>query len=283
MAPLDKTDRFVPTDFLRFTLPATDEGHVRIDLTVSPGWSPSSHKWVLHLLTESKAAEAGFLNVAFIPATTAQVLRAAWRHLWTVEPYTPSSYHALRGYRIFGSPVAVMTGGFLILAAAVVLILMKKEKKLPALILVLLAGTMMWQLRFSADLLRFTHEHLTGYAKGNYDEAGSVYQIADIVRKAVKTTGMREEDSTVFICRDGTNYKEKILRYRSYPIRVSSQDKDAATASYALVTDRKDWSLETKIVGGTSVQTIRCGALVRIARKLADFSDGSILFALQAP
>lgn len=280
LAPLDADGGFVPTDFLRFTLPAADEADVLIDLTVSPGWSPAPHKWILHILTGRKDAEAGFLQMEFLPASPFATVKALFSHFFTVEPYTPSSYHALRGYRVFGTPTAPILGVVMLIAAAIAIVAAKKERKLPTLVMVLLAGCAFWQLRFSIDLLRFTHEHLTGYAAGLYDEAGSVYQAADIIREAVKTAKIKEEAATVYVCRDGTNYQEKILRYMSYPIRISSQEKDAATAAFVLVTDKKSWTLGTRTTGTSSVQTLNCGAVTSDAKKLTDFPDGSILFSI---
>jgi hypothetical protein len=45
MVPLDAKGNFVPTDFIRFTLPATELGTAEVDLTLSPGWTPGNKKW----------------------------------------------------------------------------------------------------------------------------------------------------------------------------------------------------------------------------------------------
>lgn len=274
MVPLEKNDLFVPTDFLRFTLPQTEDGTASIDLTVSPGWKPIQQKWLVHLLSKDEKADAGFNSISFTPSSPFRIAGAGVGHFLTAEPYTPSSYHALRGYRIFGAHVAVMLGIATVLIAFVCLLFVKRERMLMTGVTILLTGTALYQLRFGIDLLRFTNEHLTEYAGGTYDEAGS----AHLVAAAIKLIG--KEGQTVYSCRDGTNYKEKILRYFAYPIRISSDDADAAKADFAVVMDKQSWNLDTATVNKATVLTLRCGAANRRAERLNTFADGSILFRL---
>lgn len=276
MVPLDAKRHFVPTDFLRFTLPATEEGDAVIDLTVSPGWSPSSKAWILNLLTKNENVEAGFSRVEFLPASLLKTVSALLQHFFTPEAYTPASYHALRGYRIFSIPVVPILG-ILTTIIAIGFLLFSKQQKILTALLIVVCGSLFYQLRFSVDLLRFNVEHLKGYAAGTYDEAGSAYLIAEALHEVAKE---QKGGVAVYICRDGTSYKEKIIRYMAYPLRIAATNDVAKEASFAVVTDKNDWSLRTETKDGASFQTLRCGALKKAATKLTDFPDGSILFSL---
>lgn len=274
MVPVAEDGRFVPTDFLRFTLPETEEGMVEIDLTVSPGWSPSEKKWILHLLTETQEAEAGFQNLAIVPASFVQSVGAGIGHFFAPEPYTPSSYHALRGYRVFGIQVTMVLGALAVLAGLAVLFL--PLKKLPALVVVLLGFHFLYGLRFGMDLLRFTGEHLTGYAKQNYDEAGSVHTVAEVLKVTSRP------NSSVYVCRDGTNYKEKLLRYFAYPLTISAEPATSGAADFALVMGKShgDWALVTETVDQRTRQILKCNDVYRPAELLSTFADGSSLYKL---
>lgn len=274
MVPLDANDDFVPTDFLRFTLPQAEQGAASIDLTVSPGWKPMQQRWLVYLLSKDETADAGFDSLSFIPASPFIVVKAGVGHFLTPEPYTPSSYHALRGYRIYGAHVAVMLGLAVLLLSACVFLFVRPERRLAVALAILLIGTALYQLRFGLDLLRFTNQHLGEYAEGTYDEAGSAHIIAQNFHM------IATEGQTVYSCRDGTNYKEKILRYFAYPIRISSDDAAAATADFAIVMDKASWSMDTATVNKATVLTLRCGAVNRRAERLTTFADGSILFRL---
>ncbi len=280
MVPLSAEEHFVPTDFLMLTLPATDGGSAEIDLTVSPGWTPKTTKWLLHLMTKTEDTNAGFSAVEFLPASTFTIMNTAFWHFFKQEPYTPSSYHALRGYRVLSRDVTMIIGFLVLLASILTIIFAKKGTKLMALVIVLFTFQALYGLRFGFDLLRFSSEHLTGYANGMYDEAGSVYQIAPSLRSLVVQDKKSEAETTVFVCRSGTNYKEKILRYFSYPIRISSDASLTASADYALVMNSRDWNVQTVSENGVNKQFLQCADLKLEATQIATFPDGSILFSL---
>jgi hypothetical protein len=275
MVPLQSDKTYVPMDFMHFTLPKNEQGTVRIDLTVSPGWTPKVTTYLLNLLTTSDTVNAGFTNLTFEETSILTLITTGVRHLLTVEPYTPSSYHALRGYRIFGISFTIALGLLTVVIAGILFALSKPEKRLASITTLLTIVTLLYAVRFSIDLLRFTHEHLIGYMNGIYDEAGSAHQIGQTI------TDIRQQSTTpvrVAVCRDGTNYKEKIVRYITYPVHVS----DVSTgATLALVMDKNDWSTQTTIDADGSHVTLHCGSIHRTAQKITDFADGSILFSLQ--
>ncbi len=278
LVPLAAEKSFVPTDYVRFTMPITQESTVNIDLTVSPGWSPGNHRYYFSLLSRTENADAAFIRVEFLPASAGQTLKALVRHIFTPEPYTPSSYHVLRGYRFLGISFTAALGVLILLAATLCALLVRRGLRLTAVLAVLIGGSLFYQLRFGIDLLRFTKEHLTGYElHGIYDEAGSVHVIAENLRTLTQDG---RQPAIVYVCRDGTNFKEKLLRYFTYPLNVSAEAASVKSASYAVVMDKLQWSFD-----GTEKRegTLRCGALNASAEKLTGFPDGSVLFRLLPP
>lgn len=277
MVPLNAQGGFVPTDFLLFTMPPTDSETVEIDLTVSPGWSPRKTTWLLHLLTKDERSIAGFVSIEFVPTSAGKIISTMMRHFFTAEPYTPSSYHALYGYRAFTFSVTIILGILLMVMCALVAVFTSKGRRLQTLLLLVLLMHALYGLRFSVDLVRFTHEHLSAYARGEYDEAGSIYRVAPVVRELA---AKNPSATTLFVCRSGTNYKEKILRYFVYPTVVTSETNAAALADFALAMDTDKWSLETVTESNTVDQFLLCGDLRLKVQTLESFPDGSILFAL---
>ncbi len=278
MVPLSESEGFVPTDFLMLTLPATSEGLAEIDLTVSPGWTTKKTTWLLHLMTKNKDAKAGFMSVEFLPAGPKTSIQAAFRHFFRTEPYIPSSYHSLRGYRVLSKDMTLILGLLLIVTSVIAVLIAKKESKLAILIVVLCTFQAVYGLRFGLDLLRFSSEHLTGYAEGIYDEAGSVYQIAPMLH-SLAAQQKKEVPTSVFICRSGTNYKEKILRYFAYPIRISADATHASMSDYVLVMNARDWNIQTIAEENISKQVLQCADLRFEVNQIASFPDGSILFS----
>jgi hypothetical protein len=275
MVPLAADNNFFPTDFVTFTLPEAEEGAANIDLTVSPGWAPGEQRYLLNLLTKSENANASFVSADFEPASLFDTVKAAFGHLFTPEPFTPSSYHALRGYRVLGYSVAVVLGMLTILVALTIYFISKPAVRLRNASLVLFAAMMLYALRWSVDLVRFTHQHLTEYANHTYDEAGSIYSVADTLKNGVASNNQKliTNNSVVFVCRDGTNFKEKVLRYFAYPTKITSEAADASGATLAIVMDKFDWKF--------TENSLSCGPIKRAAEKVVEFDDGSVLFRLK--
>lgn len=275
MVPLAENGGYIPTDFITFTLPSTDAGDAEVDLTVSQGWKPGSTTWRVNLLSKDESTDAGFTSMEFVQPTLGDTLTAAISHFFVPEPYSPSSFHALRGGRVLGTSFTIFLGALLVIATIIGFVAVRKNRT-GAVLALILSLTALTHLRFGVDLLRMTNEHLTGYPQGAYDEAGSIYLVAH----AIEQTTMDEEKKSVYVCRDGTNFKEKLLRYFVYPVPVSAEDTAVEDATLALVMDKFDWGMTTETVDGRTVQTVRCGALDRPATLLTRFPDGSILFSL---
>lgn len=260
MVPLQANDSYLPTEFITASLPAAKEQTVRLDLRNTPGWKPTHQRWLMNVVSPSAETDAGFTNVTFVSSTLSQTLEALLRHLSIAEPYGPSSYHALRGYRALGTSVPVVVGIFLLLATAVLWKLKGTGTAIGSIVII----TLLFQLRFGIDLLRFTHEHLSSYAHGTYDEAGSVYEIAKTLKNDQSLTAL-------FVCYDGPDFQEKILRYLLYPVPVSH---DGSGFSHAVVIGSPDWAGE----GGT----LRCREQsMKIAAQPQEFTDSSLLWHLK--
>lgn len=278
MVPLGKNSSYVPTDYIRFTLPMASDGTVSIDLTVSTGWSPEHRQWMLTLLGTDETTNAAFTDIRFGNERTSNASIVALRHFFVPEMYTPSSVHALRGYRVLGRS---FTTGFGVLTICIVLLILavsRKKYRKPVL-LTLVIASLLYQARFNLDLLRLTSMHLGEYSRGTYDSAESIHLIADTLKTLVSDPAK----TTVYVCRDGTNFKEKLLRYFTYPIRISSDAADAEKADYAVVMNKFKWGFDTELTKDGSSVTLNCGDLHRKAQKLNTFPKNEILFQLLAP
>ncbi len=270
MVSVDKNGAFVPTDFMRFMLPAGKQAQALIDLSVSPGWSFGERKYLLHLLSPSADANASFYQADFLAPGVLSMLTVPAKHFLKPEPYTPGTFHALFGYRVLGLPVTVMAG-FLAVIIVLLMFVTAGAKSAVATLSILIIAQLLYGLRFSADLLRFTREHLTSYyTEGIYDEAGSMHAVAALLREK---TAARPETS-VYFCRDGTNFKEKLLRYFVYPLPVSAES-DAAKRSMRVVVSGKykeGYTYEKNM--------LRCGEIDSFATLLGKFPDGTEIFSL---
>ncbi|MEQ1849390.1 MAG: hypothetical protein ABL890_02255 [Candidatus Peribacteraceae bacterium] len=265
LVPLNRDGRYVPTDFMTAKLPAAANGDVRIDLRETPGWKTSETLWLLNIASSSTDTDAGFTGIEFVPASPIETLSAAMTHLSIAEPYGPSSYHVLRGYRVLGLSFAVLLGLITIIIALIVW----RIRGVSTALWVLVTLTLLSHLRYGIDLLRFSHEHLTSMQTASiYDEAGTIYAVAE----SIKEIRMKEQRfGGVFVCRNGTDFQEKILRYQLYPTPVSHNGD--GPFSFVVIIGSPDWSQDEA--------SIRCGdgQFLRISSQY--FSDGISLHTTQ--
>ena len=269
LVPIATNKSYVPNDTVLTVLPKGERKNVTIDLTVSPGWSPWQEDYMLQMLTPSKEADASFFEVDFFDASIVTTIKAALQHFWTLEPYSPSSYHALRGYRILGISLPIIAGVFII-ACSIFMVIFRTKISASLLPNFLIITTLLIAARSTIDDVRFSKQHLFEYfTKGTYDEAGSIFTIAEFLKANT------DDDARIYICREGTNFQEKLLRYAVYPRHVSDLKNDAQTATHVLITDRRSWSFDDKN------SSLVCGDLseAKIESK-EKFVDGSLLFTL---
>lgn len=264
VVPLKEDASYDPSDYTVLTLPSGKDQTIRIDLSIAPGWHPGSITYLMNLLAPSKETSMQIYETAFIPANIYDIVIASFRHLLTVEPYSPSSVHALRGQRMLGVSVTVILGISLIFACIVAYVVTHRSSRSRIMggiiaIFVLLAGG-----RFGIDGLRITQEHVDTLLHQNlYDEAGSIYTIAAMIKE-------KSEKGDVFFCRTGTNFQEKLLRYLLYPIHVSGDAWMMHEAQYAVVTSTHEWSFEKGI--------LQCKGQKRAATLLTSYPDDITLY-----
>ncbi len=275
MVATDDQGSFVPTDFMSFSLPAApQQAEAIIDLTVSPGWSPGEQQYVLHLLSPREDAQASFYEAEFLPASGAAMLAVPFKHFLRAEPYTPGTFHALFGYRVLGTSVTIILGLITVLFAVALLGVLGFRSAKTVFIL-LIAAQLVYSLRFGLDLVRFSNQHLREYAStGSFDEAGFTYTTAADIRQLALASS---SPVSVYFCRDGTNFKEKLLRYFVYPIPVVSDATGATKATMVLVSG--------KFKQGYSFadNRLQCGDIEQPAKTISTYPDGTELYLLNPP
>ena len=264
LVPLEANGEYNPIDFLHFTLPAAGEGQVLIDLTVSPGWSPNIKTYLVNILVKDESVQAGFYSAEFVPASPLTLLVTAVKHFFVAESYAPNSYHALRGYRMLGAQFTLGFGCLALLAMGIVFIRKRSADRVRIAVGMLACFCLLYGARFTLDLLRFSMQHVSEYyGNGMYDEAGAIGQIADLV----KTTPAPQ---SVYVCRDASNFREKLLRYFAYPVQVSDSPAMASGSTLIL--------LDGKINSTFQDGMLDCGGAHTRAELLRTFQDGSSLF-----
>ncbi|HCI04307.1 MAG: hypothetical protein QF755_05565 [Candidatus Peribacteraceae bacterium] len=235
-----------PRDIVSAQLPKGEVESV-IPLSQTRGWSLGERKYKLHMITEKNIEP----SISKLKLEGSPSLADGLKQFFALEPFTPSSYHRLSGYKFFGISFTLLLTLTLALALALTLIFRKKKHAMTAIIILIL----IFNARFSLDLLRYTKENLTAET---YSTAGSAYQIADYF----KSNGIKD----VQLCSDGNTYFPTILKYAGYPLNIPDESE------HVLVRNAYEWSFENG--------NLTCGELNAPATSLMEFPDGSILFKL---
>ncbi len=148
------------------------------------------------------------------------------------------------------------------------------QRKWQSAFAILALAPLLYSARFSLDLLSHTHQHLSSwYTDETYDEMGSVLSISRELRKL--------PDIKLYVCRDGTNYKEKLLRYHTYPLQLSAEGWMAKQATHVLVMNKLKWKYNP--LNQLTPQNLFCGDVAAKAALMQRFADGSELFAIANP
>jgi len=249
---LREGDTLNPRDTLFAELPPDDEGEALIPLSHTRGWRAGTQKLRIHFLTEKESEHA----IHSVQLTEATVRAGGVRQYLAPEPFSPSSYHRLEGYRIFGMPSTVLLTCTVLILLAAALFLRNKRITL----VILLAGAFLSNGRFTADLLRMTYANTKEWTQAHtYAAVGSVYEIASYLQE--------NDVQTVRLCTDGNSYFPVLLQYASFP-SVIAQD-----AKHVLVRNAYDWSYDNSF--------LRCRNIEHAATRVKTFADGSELFSLQ--
>lgn len=252
-----------PLDMLRFDLPA--EGTtVDVDLSVSPSWSAAPKTYLLMFSAPAGGTPPEISGIEILPATAGDSVGAAAAHALETESFVVSTYHRLRGYRVLGHDVLPVAFALLLLAVGFVVLRTKADAAVPLFGLALVAHVL-FGARVDLDLARLTASHLAEWTSaGTYGEAGDTYALARDITEL-------PTDARVAVCFDSTDYFAKLLRYLALPITVTIGTGDPG-ATHVAVVRKIDWSYEAG--------RLRCGSIDAPATLLAEFPDGSRLFAL---
>ena len=266
-APMVTKETFNPADYVVATLPAGTGSDVRIDLAVAPGWKPVTRKYLFNILAPRKETTVAMHSSFFEPWSVGVLPLIALRQAWQIEPFSPSSFHALRGYRMFGIATNTIAGIVLWIVAGVILVRRRKTGGAIMIIGVTAAFVLLSGMHAGIDQLRLVREHVGSMlSDGTYDEAGSSYDIAETI------TMLREPHDNVVVCRTGANLREKILRYMLYPLRVTSAHDTLTDSSLIVVSYEAPWQMKNDV--------LTCNDITARVKKLREFSDGSLLFSV---
>ncbi len=271
--PLDSNDNYNPLDMVHVSLASTqgERSTVDINLAASPSWTLLRERYLFQFISTAEDTNAGIYDTQFSGPGAVELIGILWKHLFFPEPYLPSSYHVLRGYRILNGYLAIILG-IVSCTVVVAILLWKKTKGIPTALTFLALFMMLYGLRSSIDLLLFTKEHLSSWhTDGRYDEAQNVYDIAAYIHTLDPQTSPQ-----IFVCRDGTNFREKLLRYFAYPLPIYSADRQGeGKPTHIIVMGKREWSFEN--------DTLTCGDISSRATLLETFPDGTTIFALLQP
>jgi hypothetical protein len=241
-----------PRDIVSVQLP---KGEVESIIPISQmrGWSWETRKYKLHIITEKHIEP----SISKLKLEGSPSLTDGLKQFFALEPFTPSSYHRLSGYRFFGISFTLLLTLTLLPTVALakvgaLTLIFRRKNRVTTLIIILI---LIFNIRFSLDLLRYTKNNLSS---NTYSTAGSVYQIADYF----KSNGIKD----IQLCSDGNTYFSTILKYASYPLSINNE------VDSVLVHNAFKWSFENG--------NLNCGQINQPAIKLKEFSDSSELFQL---
>ncbi len=249
-----KDGTFGVHETLTFTLPAGVDQIVSIDLSKSPAWGLSENSFKMVFVSKDPAPK--FASITFSEEGVSSKIITGINHLLIPEPYTPSSYHRLKGYRIFNLPLAIIFFVILLIVTAT------QWKNRQRMIQILIIGILIYNARFSIDLIRITGDHLASwYRDGTYDEAGSLYLAADELEGAEQ----------VALCADGSSYPLTLLRHIMYPTKVN--DNNLTDSSHAI--------LFSAFRSSFSDGFLKCRNFESRAEVIASLTDGALVLELK--
>lgn len=269
VAILYDDDTYNPADLYHFTVPATKDGTVIIDLSALTTWTPFHHRYYLSFLSNEELTDTQFTDMVILPGHISDLIRAVFTHILKEEPFWVSSMHLLRGYKILNVSFTLILGVALCIAATV-LLLHKRSCSIPSVLILLLIGYLAYDIRMSVDLAVRTALHLKEWTSlHTYGEARDIYSVADALKK---DAAMRPTPSAASICFDSTDYYAKLIRYLAYPIPVTLTGSQLPVTTHVIATHSLTWT--------DSGGILRCGGINHPAKRVREFDDGSVLFSL---
>lgn len=264
--PIRRGNGYDPAEMAHFSLPPSDNGQAVVDLTVTPGWWPFSQQYKVFFF--SPAGQSQITGIGFVPWTWTGLLRAVITHISIRETYQVSTFHALRGGSVLSIPLTSIVGTITLVAAAIVFWIKRKHPLYPVLT-TLIIGSFVYTAWSGIDLTRFSVSNLREWTtERTYSKEGAVQVMTRSIEAEAKKSSA---PLFVSVCTDLSDFYAKTLRYFLYPIPVSVKSEDIARATHVIVAEKVVWTYADGI--------LNCGPVSGKARKIAEFHDGSVLFA----
>lgn len=234
---VDKRGNINPREIVYAELP---EGITQATIPISKtrGWKNGERTYKLHFIKKEESDTV--INNAQIAGGFS--FSNGIKQLFTPEPFTPSSYHRLSGYRIFGYSLTLIVT--IIIALAFITCISLKRKRLG--IIIVITGILILNTRFSLDLIKYTHTNLTSET---YATAGSAYDLAGFLKS--------QSIESVQLCSDSNSYFRTIFNYAAYPMVIDDKSE------YVIVHNALD-----------------CELINESSTLIKEFPDGSILYKL---
>lgn len=261
--------RFNSFDVLFTTLPEGNAKEAEVDLTTGGAWSPLSHKYLVTIFTPQGKEQPTVTRLDIVPNSFIHTLGALGRQFFDAEPYRISFYNSLYGYRVYGTSLTLIVGLLGVAAACAAFFLSSSERRLRNTLLACAVAVMIFDARFSLDLLRHTGTHLRQwYAEGTFAGAGSFTQVTDELKKIAEEGAAPK----TYVCTSYWNYYGRMLRYSASPLTILLHANEGVSPTHVLVFNRFDWNFTDG--------ALSCGEVTSEATFIREFPDGAKLFSL---
>jgi len=252
-------------------LRAGEGEEIELDLTDSPAWSPLQERFLVRVLGPN-GATVKIHDIDIEGSSVAAIFPALWKGLSVGEAMLLSNINYLWGYRALGVNVSVYLGILFILSIALLLVRSTKSQisNIKWLLSLSLLFLLLYNLRFSSDLLAISAADLSGWRENHeYRQLGPTHKIIDRLREELRTfKGIPE----VAVCLSLDDIYFKQIRYHLYPIPVVRAEDPLEHATHFVL-------LGTEGIGDTE-NGIACeeGQKLRPATLLEDFGEGSAVY-----
>ena len=258
--PTNNDLQWNPLHAIRAQLPSSKDGEEYMDLTTSPDWAPDR---TFYAVTFQAPEEAKIEMHDLTVQGKISVLdrtRAIIRHWFTPEPRLLSSIVFVNGYTIMGQSLTLILGILLIITASIVLLL---TKDLRPVLSVCLGFLLLYDARWSVDLLHATAQDLQEWNAGSYRQLGPLVEVADFL----KEEDQHVDSESATLCTNDANFYHRWLRYVLYPTMELQLAEDNWQSAHIAVLHTGSFDLATGIASCPN-QTPRPAQLLR------SFSEG---------
>jgi len=251
-------------------LPAGTKREVVIDLTGSPAWDASRDRYLLYL-RGSEGILAEIEDIDMLPASSSHIIAAVFRQIGVAEPLQLSSINFLHGYRALGVSLALILGIPLLFIGVGLIGMADSKVKHRAILSILLFVFLLYDARFSYDLLTVSAKDVYGWVnRREYRQLGPLHRMIDRLQHEQAESLV---PISVALCFALDDIYLKQFRYHLYPIPVDRVGQAHATATHLLFLGE-----EHALIDGM----ISCSAdeSERSAILIEDFGEGSAIYRL---